>query len=103
MRMLQRCCAAGNTSLRAVQLHTTVTLYAGAQAKLQALTSLAASVAEGTAAPDTAAAAHAALLAAAGGAPPISLEDAGRLLALEQRNAYGIMAPSGDEASAATL
>lgn len=74
---------------------------AGAQAKLQALTSLVANVAEGAAAPDTAAAAHTALTAAAGGAPPVSAEDAGRLLALEQRNAYGIMAPSGDEVSSA--
>lgn len=49
--------------------------------------------------PDTAAAAHAALIAAAGGAVPLSLEEAGRLLALEQRTAYGIMAPGGDEVS----
>ena len=74
---------------------------AGAQARLQALVSLVAHVAGDTAAPETAAAAHAALSAATGGAPPVSLQDAGRLLALERRHAYGIMAPSGDEARSA--
>lgn len=47
--------------------------------------------------PETTAAAHAPLAAAAGGLPPLSLQEAGRLLTLEQRTSYGVMAVSAAE------
>lgn len=60
---------------------------------------MAASMGADAVAPDATGAAYAALSGVAGGTPPLSLEEAGRLLALEQRSSYGIMAPGGDEAS----
>lgn len=72
---------------------------AGAQSRLQTLSSLADRIGPDAAAPDATMAVFAALSAATGGALSLSVGDTSRLLAFEHCNAYGIMALGGDEAS----
>lgn len=66
------------------------------RARLAALTGLAAAMGPIDDSPSTPSSAYNAAAAACGGQLPISSGDAARLLALEQRTSYGVMAPSAE-------